>query len=316
MIPRSNALAVLTAFVLALASATCSAQQDDAQPTVKVYSVKHSDANEIYRVLETTFEGVDGVRMSVDASTNSLIIMGTVDVQDRAAELIRDIDKKPEHPLIQVHYLEHNRSDVVARSLAMLFKGREDVKISDDQALNSIILLGHQDDLELARDLIKRLDRPNTVTGNPDQKDCILRVTWLVDAGQLSAKQAADLREPRANLGALIEGLKEESMDAVKSVTVCSTRVGLSTSDQPKDFTNSSFRVINEQRHTMEVSGRIKQTPDGKYELQIAIDLKDALVGQRYSSTFSLPKNHPLALSVSDFNDLRSVAVIEVVDTP
>lgn len=299
--------------MLAFASLHCDAQQDEADVVIKAYQVENAVADEVYQVLASAFSGNDSVRLSADNRTNTLILMANADDHEKAKSIIAEIDRPSKQPEVRVFALAHGNCVNLAETIVRLLGHEETTtRISYDESTNSLIVLGNGNELERIEALIVRLDQPDaeSVLG----EDCKVRVTWLVDADPLSPEQVEDLGKPRANLQSLIEMLEQESMNDVKSVTACTTRVGLSTEQGAKQFNNSSLRSVGDQDCSMGVGGRIKRSANGNFELEVTVDLVKGQTKLTHASAFSLPGNHPVALSVSDFGDLRSVIVIEVVE--
>lgn len=313
ILTRQVAFRFASIAILVFSSSICSAQQEASDTTLRVYYLKNAVAADLCEVVATALNESASARLSADSRTNSLLLMASQEDHKKVHEIITAIDVPSKQPEVKVFALAHSDCIEVAETLVRLVDlGQETTRLSYDKSTNSIVALAHKVDLERIEALIMRLDQPSPEKA--PTRDCRVRVTWLTDAAALSPEQVEDLAEPGRNLKSLVDGLKQESMNDVKSITVCATRVGLSTLQEPKRFGNSSFRTVSDQDYSMGVEGSIKRQADGKYELEIAVELIGGQKKLAHSSAFSLPPNHPVALSVSDFGNLKSVIVIEVID--
>lgn len=64
----------------------------------------------------------------------------------------------------------------------------------------------------------------------------------------------------------------------------------------------------------MSCIGEVDQSPSGKYEISVSLTLVTDGT-QKVGSTIVLPKNHPVAFSISDVGEFKSAAVVEIPDS-
>jgi len=290
--------------------------KEKAENHIAIYKLEHIEVDSLFEVVATMLEGKN-VRMQADPRGNSLIVLGDDNAHAEVQKVLKVIDREStSNSEIRFYVLGYSKCTDVAESLQHLIDSEteSEIRISCDPKMNSLIVMAEPNQFKMIDAVVKRLDAP--VNQQTDAApDCTVRITWLAESKGHAPLLVESLAQPASALKSLIDGLKKtEGFEEVKTVTACSTRVGLSDATQKKEFSNSSIRHTDYSEYSMKVSGFVTRKSDDKYDLEISIDLMNDKSTMSVGSTFSIPKNHPLALSISDFGILKSVAVIEVVE--
>ena len=317
-------LYILT-LIFSFVGSTCHAQQENPIDQTMVYSLQNANADSALGVLTTAFEGEEGVRMSADLNSNSLVVVGVDETHRKVKKILKVIDKLDPPLAVEVFYLRHTLSKDISRLLNDTLSEevkKRGLKIVCDARANSLVVAGDKQQFKLITTLVERLDHPQESPSESDAvvkskvSDCIVRVTWLADCKGLAPEIVEKLKTPPASLNDLIAGLKSDGFEELKMITSCSTRVAISNDKKAETFSNSSLQSIGSSELSFSIKGAVSQRSPKKFGLQISLDMlkpKDK-TKVSFSSTFSMPENHPLALSVTNFENLRSAAVIEILD--
>ena len=278
-------------------------------------------------VISSAFEGEEGVRLSADTNNNTLIMSGDDAAHKKAAALLKVIDKGDSPLTPRVFFLKHRSCRLTAELIYQML-GEEQIQrglksdffnISYDERLNALIVMGSEQKLALVASLIETLDRPEAEPAKSvegEVSNCTVRITWLTECQGLDPELVKNFSAPPASLNDLVAGLKSEGFEEVKLITSCSTRVGISNDEKSKEFSNSSTRSVGVNQLSFDTRGAVTQQSGENFELAVSLRLLNNNAKMSLDSTFSVPKNHPLALSVTDFGNLRSVLVIEILDSP
>ena len=148
--------------------------------------------------------------------------------------------------------------------------------------------------------------------------NCIVRVTWLVDASKLT--DDFSLSPPHASLQELVQSLKQNnSFQDVKTLTTVETSVMLSMDavSGSNEFKNTSMKVLRSENSSgtakIRSQGFVHGIPGDKYELDIALELESSVVVP-VKTKIILPSNHPVAFSISDIGQFQSAVVVEIMD--
>lgn len=319
---KSVCVIALCLFTIIATQTQCLGQDEPAG--FKVFPIQHVDAAVIMEMVERLVQD-DAPRMVMDHRLNRVYAQGHPNSLRLLEQMIAQVDV-PAPPnetetQIKVFSLANAVAIDVANVLSNLI-GKEQAKtmrLSVDDNLNSIIVSGEPQDLDLMEKLIARLDESNGGEKKADSspENIVVRVTWLVDSSEIKVEHMREaLRQPVAAHKELVKGLTDSgSMSETKSLTTSATSVQIETSGQRSNrFANSSMRNLNGVMHTMAAEGSVRQLSNDKYQLDISLDLIQGDVELSIGSTISLPKNHPVAFSVSDVGVFKSAAVVEILD--
>lgn len=156
----------------------------------KLVIIENGDAVKIASQITEHFKKVDELRGSTgdskspfgitafaDARSNRIVLGGTKDGIDRAAELVRQLDVPPGDPTatVQVYKLTQTRASKVGETIQAIFDERKKprgtadavpdmgVKIESNDTTNNLVVNATREDQILIRDLITQLDVPSSL---------------------------------------------------------------------------------------------------------------------------------------------------------
>jgi general secretion pathway protein D len=146
----------------------------------RVYSLKHISAVELGRMLQPLVRGGKLGAVNAFGPTNHLIIIETASRLDRIGKLIQELDKEGANNLIEVIPLRHASAEELARQVEAAVRGTESagnrvfqhmqqvaeggsdlpamVTVVPAPQSNSLILVGSPVQVQLARDVVAKLD--------------------------------------------------------------------------------------------------------------------------------------------------------------
>lgn len=290
----------------------------------EVIALEFVDAEEIHELVVGLAQG-DAPRIVVDRRLNRIYAQGHPNSIKMLRQLVAEVDiakpKTETNSQIKIFQLAHAAAQDVALVIGNLATRQQadSLRLSVDENANSLIVSGTQAELDVLEKLIARIDqagaRKQVDIGEPE--NVIVRVSWLVDSTNIGSDTVRnalrDTLPEHQNLASALAAPNDAA--SMKSLTASETSVQINPANQrANQFDNTSMRNIQNEMHIMSAKGHVRQAANGKYELEISLDLMKNKVNLSVGSTITLPKNHPVAFSVTDVGDFRSVAVVEILD--
>lgn len=138
---------------------------------VKLYTLKHAEANKLVGVLSKVVAGASGpskgvkrTAFSADIRTNTLIAVHTNEnAIPMIEQLIKDIDQPASAVALEVMKLKHATSNDLASIMSRVFPRKKGADVSiqaiADKRTNSLILIGHPESILKSKELITQLDQ-------------------------------------------------------------------------------------------------------------------------------------------------------------
>lgn len=145
------------------------------------FSLQFADATVVADMLDKLFEGIAGEADGFNAPTtlpdprsNSLVVAGSRDALERAAELVRrfDVQAGPMTAIFKVYPLLHASAMQLSQRMQTLFDSRQQgggetprtpIVILSDETSNSLVASASRDDHETIVNLLSLLDRPSSL---------------------------------------------------------------------------------------------------------------------------------------------------------
>lgn len=199
---------------------------------ISVIPLNYADATKFVNLLSSVFQtrrkpkpgAVDSqTKFVADERTNTIVVLASEVETLRIKRLIQLLDKETPRgkEKIRVYYLEHANAEELAKVLQELPTKQagapeakkipfvsEKVKITSDNATNSLIIMGDTDDYQVLEEIIKKLDVPRAMVYIESlimevnvEKDFNLGVEW-----QAGGKTTVDNKD-----AAFGGGFKQES---------------------------------------------------------------------------------------------------------
>ena len=296
------------------------------RPRVVAFQLQHADLEMTMNVISTLMADEPHFRAEIHAVNNSILAVATPDTIEKIRELIAELDKANVHNdsselKVVFFYLKFAKAAAVAETVTDLM-GEMSGKswVSSDSKFNAIIVRANQADIDEIAQLIEKLDRSMDQPLAPAKslaKNCVIKVTWLVEGESVDDDETKLLREPSKSLAQLVKGLQGNgTLKNAKALTELGTSTQVVTGIQQKsEFINSSQRSLGGTTQSLHIEGYVTGQPGSSYELKLSLDLTVGEHDLDVHTTISLPKNHPVAFSVSDIGNYRSVAVVEILDS-
>ena len=319
---KSAIFAVAIALTMSLVSNPCAAQEN---PVLETIPVKHGDASQMYGVLASLFDGTN-LRMEVDKERNRIIVMAEPELIVRMRNAVMELDVTKEESdastVVKVFGLQHAQANEVAGMLSSLVAENIEMqtRLSFDARTNSVIASGTEAELQLVQDMLARLDFESVPAdeNGAESERLVVKVTWLADADELPEPIASDLRGPVKSLAPLVKGLTESgTLDSSAVVTDVQTAIHVSGEDRSANhFANTGTRSVGNGAITLSASGNVLRRSSEEFELKIEVQLMTGRANVNIDTSLNMPKNHPVAFSVSDVGSYKSVAVVELIDSP
>ncbi len=153
------------------------------QPLIEdtqIFKLTFADTTVLADMLEKLFDGMESASESFQSPTiipdprsNALLLAGTRDALERAAEIIPRLDVKggPNAAAIRVYPLQHSSAIKLAQRMQELFDSRGEgqditstpVVLLADESSNSLVGSASRDDHEIIVELLGKLDQPSTL---------------------------------------------------------------------------------------------------------------------------------------------------------
>ncbi len=226
---------------------------------IRVVPLTFADAGEVSRTLMQARPGIEwpsgGENLTIvpAAGSNALILSGVAKDLDKLEELIEPLDRRPsddEAPGVETFQLRHAEAGAIAATVERLlgdqlasdprvlaaqlryFRGqiprRATVRVQADERTNALIVSGPRASLELAREIIQRLDEPaedaqrTILTFTParaDPKAMIPSVQRVIDAMFPNARRPLELVHEARTGSIIIIGDAEQAAEAARRLS-------------------------------------------------------------------------------------------------
>ena len=316
-VQRYTAFAAIVLMSLTAFTNQCHAQSDDMESTVGVFHVLHADIDNTFVALQTLLADQKGLKIAIDQRLGAIIARGSQATLQRVESLIESIDVVPAHRKNVIKMIDLEGRDEVG--IAYLLKElRESVRVAV-QPDQGIVISGSQVEVDsLMETLTQILDGSDPIVSSTTA--CVVRISWLVDPS--SFQEVGLLYEPGSHLTELVTALGEQdSIKNGKLITSCQTVVQVKSNDSSLngEFTTSSLRTYANGEFLRDVSvqakGSVASFRDDKLLLELSMTVADGKYSIPINTTLSLPKNHPVAISVSNVGSFRSAFVVELLDS-
>ncbi len=155
----------------------------ESQPLIEdaqIFKLAFADPKVVAEIMNKLFEGLAGQSEGLKAPTiipdprsNALIVAGSRDMMERAADVIKrlDVEAGPMTAAFKVYPLIHASATQLAERMTKLFESREEgeetprtpIVILAEEASNSLVVSAARDDHDIIDGLLKLLDQPSTI---------------------------------------------------------------------------------------------------------------------------------------------------------
>lgn len=302
-------------------------EAEDIKPVFKVFNLKHADTVFAFRVLQTMLAGRT-VTLDMDSKANRILVAGSPEDLDRVEQLIRQLDVAPKvQTRTEMFEVSDGRAsevaDIVKQLTASDGPGSLDgeVRIAVEPNSNALIVSGKEDDVAIVREMLSELLKASKAeAASAPAVSCAVRISWLVDSTHIS--ESGFLDEPNASLVELVDALQNQQvLNGAKVITSTQTVVQVRSDNSASngEFNTSSLRNFSGSNGIGQVSvnaqGSLTTTANGKFLLNLTMDVADRENPISIGTTLTLPKNHPVAFSVSDVGSFKSAFVVEILDS-
>ena len=284
------------------------------QPTVKSYQIK-GDVKTASKLIQTIIKDPGSIRMESDVQTKRLIVVGSQESHRIIAAALVNFDTpvEPEKPLIKVFQLKYISAKDAFKALSSL--SRKKLMLSSDPRTNSIVVSGSKADAQLVYDLLEIFDVDAKNAGKKREAErgaCNIRVSWLVDPSSMVADDVKLLRKVPKHCDKVLDRLLEE--DYLTDAALMTEIQSLTVDDGGSEFRNMSFRNNLESipEAKLQVDGTVRRLDDGRYSVRLKVGLESLGTEYKFGSDFEVKAGHAVAFSLSDFNGVPSVWVIQL----
>ncbi len=303
--------------ILLVLLSTSSGIADDQQ--LVSFRIVHADAQTVFQVAQTMLADHENVRLAVDPKSNSVLMKGSKESIEVLRTVIARIDTAPQELEVTIFLIRHKKaSDLVPliENILQQQMASQDVRMSTDDSLNTLIVSAPKEKIELISPLVDSLDQSieeNRQAKNGKIENCVVRITWLIDA---DPEIEARYRQPNPTLEKLVTAMgTNKVMKLPRSLTEMQSVVKASTTNGTK-FSSSTNRDVNSVSIAATVKGTLQLASDGKtYELELDLEMQNGTSKVKTGTKLNLPKNHPVAFNLSDVGDLKSAAVVQLLDS-
>lgn len=321
---------IITAFFLFgvfWVSTPCQAQTTDNDAVIfKVYKLIHADGDTTVNVLDSMLTDDDDVRLQFDEQTNSIFVATANETHQKIEAIITEMDVAPveSKPNVEVIDTEGRNPSNLANLLSDLTASEigEGVRIAVDPNTGSIILSGDPEDVKTVREIMNAIVTAGDAdTSIEPSTVCVVRISWLVDPTFF--RETDFLQEPGSSLTELVAALGDRDwLEDGRLITSGQTVVQVKdqTNTSTGEFNTSTLRSFTENNGTSQVSfdakGTLTSVGDDKFLLSLSMDVAGRENPITIGTTLTIPKNHPVAFSVSDVGKFKSAFVVEILDSP
>jgi hypothetical protein len=295
------------------------------QPKVtKVYTLKYADSKDIASAVEKLVgrgaDEPDPPRVVADPRTNSLVVAGTEQQQERIAELIESLDvppkpRKTDGLEVRMYELRHAKAkgDSLMRSVILPLLGPRD-SIAMDGTRKRLIVMAEPRTHVQVEQLIKLLD----VATPPDAAAAReVRVVWLV------ADPASDPKSRRELPPDVKHIPKELAKMGVEGLQVAARFMALCAGTE--EFLVGGEADVNGNCQ-VEIQGQFVERPATRAALKLKInarqerpaDPKEGAAAKQFvevatvHTTISAPSGHAVVLGVAPMGKMTSVFVVTI----
>lgn len=155
----------------------------ESQPLIEdtqIFKLAFADSKVIAEIMDKLFEGMAGNSETFKAPTiipdprsNALLIAGSRDTMERAADVLKrlDVEAGPQTAIFKVYSLKHGSSTQLAPRMQELFDSRKEgddtqrtpIVILADESSNSVVCSASRDDHDIVNNLLSLLDKPSNI---------------------------------------------------------------------------------------------------------------------------------------------------------
>jgi len=275
---------------------------------IRLLPLKHASAQSLSLALTTLFTQRAQASRSPDARrnrpviipdprSNSLLVSAGVEDSQAVDALLEKLDRKPDNAAVSITVigLEHNDSAQVASMLTSVFAARhrsttapgqppmpqDEVHVEADPMANSLIITASPENLEMARDLIRRVDAEPTVQEGLIQTFTLKQADAQRAATMLRSLIDQGLYRP----GVMAAGNRRTSRDAI-AVTVDARSNTLIISASPENLmvVKELLKQIDSQNYSDAADIRLFQLKHAKAS-QLATVLQQFFSAKRSGET-------------------------------
>ena len=301
-------------------------QAQEAASVFKSFQLQHADPKFVLNTLESLFEADKSqFSMDFDPKSKRISFIASPQILKKVEDIILQLDIAPN---VQTHIefieIKDRPADEIAQVVREYLAAPADSQIDTtfrvavDPNSNSIILSGEKDDVTNVRNFIEEIVKAGIKReASKPTVSCAVRISWLVDTTRISASGILDV--PAESLTGLIDALQNQQVlrDA-KVITSTQTVVQVKSDNNTSagEFVTSSLRNFSSGNGqvSLNVQGTLTTTANGKFSLSLTMDAADRKDPIAIGTTLTLPKNHPVAFSVSDVGSFKSAFVVEILD--
>lgn len=155
----------------------------ESQPLIEdtqIFKLAFADPKVVAEIMNKLFEGISGGTEGVkpptiipDPRSNALIVAGSRDMMERAADVIKrlDVEAGPMTAMFKVYPLVHASATQLAERMQKLFESREEgeetprtpIVILAEEASNSLVVSAARDNHDIIQGLLDLLDQPSSI---------------------------------------------------------------------------------------------------------------------------------------------------------
>ena len=302
------------------------AGQSDDRPLFVAYALKHSDVTQALAVLQTCLADLDGCKVSADAERNMLIVLGNREAHDQVEQILQTIDQpRQDNAQIKIFYLEHLKSDDIAKVLGVL-TDTEDVRVSVDAGANRLIVSGTPETLKIVEAIVSKLDEATPTRSSSSfgpSTTFVVRLVWLA-----TGPDAVDGDDPAEDLEPVLAVLAKEGVKDVRQIAKTTVNTGLEGQfsvkcrpvygERPADWTIDGQLEEGEETLKLHIKLSISRDPlvlgiEGKaIQQSVATGLpKEELVD--LETDLALPEASSVILGIAPTGKTQSIFVVQTV---
>lgn len=260
--------------------------------TSQVFPLSYANAENLQKVLESALTGAGqpdaGKQLVADKRANALVASGSPAFLSQVAKMVERLDRPMGHRIFRLNYLKAEEAATILST--SLFADAKDVGVKFVPILreNALMVVGTNEDLQLAGDLLARLDRKlrqvlievKLVELNGTANN-LLGVTFNGDSGTLQGNWGAGetggtidfdpmrnaLSQLRVRVNALVRDNKAKLLASPSLLAMDSKESSLEITDDiiqtvTTETTVNANNVVQRQNVTLGVAGiTLKLTP-------------------------------------------------------
>lgn len=309
---------------------TPNVKAQDEQSLFRVFVLQNADPETTLSVLSTMLEG-NGLRLDCDQQTRRILAAGNESELNKVEKIIEQLDALPKPHRTELVEVGDAPADEIADIMKQLTRPSDGtpgaldgkVRIAVEPNLNAIVVTGEEEDVRVVKEILAELIKAGkTKETRTPATSSVVRISWLVDPTRLSESESEFLEEPRKSLKELVAALNDqEAIKNGKVITSSQTLVQVNNGQggSTSEFNSSSLRSFSGSHGMGQVSinakGTLTAAENDKFLLSLTMDVADRENPVSIATTLTLPKNHPVAFSVSDVGSFKSAFVVEILDS-